>query len=98
VVLRKLDSYRDGGCVDPYRSAGNTSGGGQRHETVDRPTHRHFHGGGDNSGAAQTVDMVRLGRPRGLKTRKRPIIRVTVDHLLRFIRLPSGKILQNRIY
>ena len=72
MALGRIDAHRDGDCVDPSKGPGNTSGDGQRHEAVNHATHRHFHGGGDNSGEAQTVDMGRLGRPGSLRPVKGP--------------------------
>jgi hypothetical protein len=72
VVL--LGGHSDGDGVDPYRSAGNAAGNGQRHDAWSHATHRLFHGGGDISSDAQNVDMVRPGPgpPGGLRPGKTP--------------------------
>ena len=56
-MRRKLAVHRYGNGADPHRSPGNTPGDGRSHDAWGHPTHRHFHGGGDNTGEAQKVDI-----------------------------------------
>ena len=89
VVLRKL-SLHSNDRVAPYRSASHAHDGGQSHDALGHPSHRHAHGGGD------MVHLVHMPYGsawalREFNARITPIIRITLNHLLRFIGFPSGK-------